>query len=263
METTSPKELIKKLKLTMTEAGVDYDKIITELGQVTASEKRLRGEEFTLNDHTRALIFAQLSNQRPWGPIASNSEKIKSIFYDFDAEELLGANPKELQQNLTKIRCGNRSIGKQLEYLGCNISQFKKIIQDFGSLDKFTTSKTGEEIAKQLSDYKSKYKLKQVGFALAMEYLKNVGIRGVKPDVHILRICGNERLSIFSDSLSPKEITLKFNEFAKSTEENVTYLDNLFWIFGAKDYANICSAKPKCFKCYLRENCNLEKKDSI
>ena len=49
------------------------------------------------------------------------------------------------------------------------------------------------EIAKLIST-PSPYKLRYVGPALALEYLRNVGIRAGKPDVHVLRILGGERL---------------------------------------------------------------------
>ena len=54
--------------------------MIADFGQVEASEKRRRGQRFALRDHVRGLILAQLSNNRPWGPIARNRDKIDRIF---------------------------------------------------------------------------------------------------------------------------------------------------------------------------------------
>ena len=45
---------------------------------------------------------------------------------------------------------------------------------------------------KDLSE--GKYKLKYVGKALAWEYLRNVGVDGAKPDTHLKRILGSNRL---------------------------------------------------------------------
>lgn len=114
-----------------------------------------------------------------------------------------------------------------------------------------------------MSDTKSTYKIKQLGFTLAMEYLRNVGIKGMKPDTHLIRICGSERLAIFPSDVSPEQAALLFNEFAKQVNLNPSYLDNLFWIFGAEDYANICSAKPRCDVCELKPYCNYPKKNSL
>ena len=89
---------------------------------------------------------------------------------------------------------------------------------------------------------------------------KNVGIIGIKPDVHLLRICGPERLGIFK-SQNLNEVIKSFEELSKETKLSMTYLDNLFWIFGAKDYGEICSSTPKCFECdcELKESCNYPK----
>ena len=38
------------------------------------------------------------------------------------------------------------------------------------------------------------YKLHQVGEALAWEYIRNVGIDGAKPDTHIRRFLGSNRM---------------------------------------------------------------------
>ena len=38
------------------------------------------------------------------------------------------------------------------------------------------------------------YKLHQVGEALAWEYIRNVGIDGAKPDTHIRRFLGSDRM---------------------------------------------------------------------
>lgn len=260
MTNTSPEMIIERLKLTLTKNNINYNKMIDEMGQVEATEKRRNGQEFTLKEHIKGLVFAMLSNQRPWGPIDDNYDKIGDIFLQYSPDKLQKVDPREIVQKILDIKCGNRSISKQVESLDYNINQFKKIINDFGSMDKFVSSKTGKEIAIMLSDPESPYKIKYLGFALAMEYLRNVGIRAMKPDTHILRICGSDRLAIFPPRVLPEAAADLFNEFAKQIDANPTYIDNLFWIFGAEDYANICSAKPRCNVCELVSFCNYLKK---
>jgi hypothetical protein len=136
-----------------------------------------------------------------------------------------------------------------------NISILEKVSEKYGSIDNFITSKPIEEIAECLSDAKSHYKLKQLGMALTMEYLKNVGLSGMKPDTHLLRICGPERLDIIQETNS-KEQLQSFERFSKQAGVSTTYLDNLIWIFGANEYGEICSSSPKCHKCVLIELCN-------
>jgi len=261
MTNTSPKQIVEKLKLTLSNNKIDYKKIVEEFGQVASTEERVGGEEFTLRDHIRSLVLALLSNQRPWGPIEKNLDKLKTIFFQYDPDKLQKANPLEILQKIKEIKCGNILINKQVKELSYNIKQFKRIIKEFGSVDNFL-SKNSEESATMLCDPESPYKLKNIGPALVMEYLRSVGIAGMKPDTHLLRICGSERLAIFPSSVSIEQAKSLFNKFAEQADLNPSYLDNLFWIFGAKDYANICSAKPKCDLCDLVSCCNYPKNNS-
>ena len=75
-----------------------------------------------------------------------------------------------------------------------NIRTFEKIEKEYGSFDSFVLSDTINNIAIQLSTSNSRYKLKQIGFALALEYLRNVGLDVGKPDLHIRRILSIKRL---------------------------------------------------------------------
>jgi endonuclease III len=204
------------------------------------------------------LVLALLSNRRPWGPIEEKLDNIETIFFQYDPDKLQKADPAQILLKIKEIKLGNISINKQIKELSYNIEQFKRIIKEFGSLDMFL-SKNSEEAATMLSDSESPYKLKNIGPALVMEYLRNVGIAAMKPDTHLLRICGSNRLAIFPSLVSIEQAKLLFNKFAEQAELNPSYLDNLFWIFGAKDYANICSAKPKCNNCELASYCNYPK----
>lgn len=254
MTQINPKVIVDKLKSTLENNSVDYEKIITDLGQVEAADKRASGYHYGFDDHIKAMILSMLSNQRPWGPIARNMGKLEKIFYNYDHKRLEYADPQELVDKVESIKCGNRAIKKQMASLKVNIGQFKNIQSKKGNIDSFITADEPEVVARKLSDSGSPYKLKQIGMPLAMEYLKNVGVNGMKPDVHILQICGPERLNIFNSKTDYNEITESFNRFSIGANLSTTYLDNLFWIFGAKDYGEICSATPKCTEC----NCQLK-----
>lgn len=251
----NPQIILKLLKETLTENSVDFETIVEELGQVSAAKRRSDGYNFTFEDHVKGLILAMLSNQRLWEPIARNMNKIDKIFFDYDPVKLENFEPEELVNQITSIKCGNRKIKNQMRSLSYNIGQLRKISREFGSLDKFVTNKAPEEVADILSNQNSEYKIKEIGMPLAMEYLKNVGISGMKPDTHLLRICGPERLDIIPSINAQKQLII-FEEFSNAARVSTTYLDNLFWIFGAKDYGKICSAEPKCDNCKLGDYCN-------
>jgi hypothetical protein len=255
MRSLSASDLLSGLKKALDRCGVDYEQIIKEFGQVAAAEERSGGRSFALRDHVRGLIFSQLSNQRPWKTIAQNRERIGRIFHDFDPNALDHADPMHLEMNIRAIRCGNRAIRNQVNALGRNITTLRRIERDFGSLDKFVTSGDPNSVARQISE-PGPYKLVYVGYALALEYLKNVGIRAGKPDLHVLRVLGGERLSYFPGRPSQQQAVHLIASLAAEAKCNATYLDNLLWLFCARGYGQVCGASPSCNICAFPQNCH-------
>jgi hypothetical protein len=250
-----PLRLLRALERTLADVGLDVPRIINEFGQVHASEDRARGKTFTLRDHVRGLVLSLLSNQRPWGPIAQNLTSIDRVFLGYDPELLQAADPSVLVEEMKALRCGNRAIAEQMRTLGENIDTLRRVEADHGSLDRFVESEPPDRIARRLAG-RSPYKLKQIGFTLAMEYLRNVGVRACKPDVHVRRILSNQRLGYSSSHPSEEEAYEIVDTLADRADCNPTYLDNLLWLFCARDYGCVCGAKPRCGICGLREECN-------
>jgi len=249
-----PVDLLKGIQVTLSRRGIDYERIVGEFGQVAASVQRQHGKAFSFRDHLRGLILSLLSNQRPWGPIARNLESIEAVFLGYDQDRLADASPEKLLAKLREIRCGNRAAAVQLRALAGNIATLHRIEGDFGSLDTFVTSDTPDGIAKRLAS-SGRYKLKQVGYTLALEYLRNVGIRAGKPDVHIRRVLSEERLAYCAGVPSEEHALRLVARLAQGASCNPTYLDNLLWLFCAKDYGNVCGATPKCALCELSTSC--------
>jgi len=247
---------LSTLRATLARQGIDFDVEVKSFGQVQASEERASGKLFTLAEHVRGLVLSLLSNQRPWGPIAKNLARIKEIFFGFDPDALLAENPDCLVQAIRSIRCGNRQIRAQMLALRTNIEILERIAQDYGNVDRFVTSAEPDIIAKQLSAPSSTYKLKHVGYTLAIEYLRNVGIRAGKPDMHIRRFLSGERMAFVSGLPSEEDAYRLIARLASDADCNPTYLDNLIWMLCAKDYANICGASPKCSDCGFRDTCS-------
>jgi len=94
-----------------------------------------------------------------------------------------------------------------------------------------------------------------------MEYLRNVGIHAVKPDVHICRMIGPERLDLTEVAPTPEEAYDDLMKWAKSMDENAVYEDNLLWLFAPKTYAAICILRPRCDICLVRQ-CNTHPSNS-
>jgi hypothetical protein len=257
-----PNAFLSKLQETLSNNKFDYSSFIDELGQVKACEKRRNKIEFTFEDHLQGLILSLLSNQRPWKKIAENINAIRKIFFKYKPEKVKGTNPDYFIEKIQSIGCGNRAIKKQMESLSYNIDVLFKIKTRHGTLDEFVTSDTPENLSKELGE-KGDFKLKQIGIPLAFEYLKNVGIEAIKPDVQIMRVLSKKRLGCLSDDLSEKEAQIEavriLEGIAKKINCSVTYLDNILWLFCANGYGEICSSEPKCDVCELSDNCNYPK----
>jgi hypothetical protein len=248
-------ELISGIQQTLARQGLDYEALIRSFGQVPASERRERGGAFLLRDHLRGLILSQLSKQRPWGPIASNLAQIDRIFLHYDPDGLEAARPDDLINALRTLHCANLSIHAQMTALARNIETLRRIAEEYGSVDAFVVSNDPHVIARRLSS-PGEFKLQQVGYTLALEYLRNVGIRAAKPDVHVCRVISAGRLGYTAGDPTPEEAYRTVDKLAREADCNATYLDNLLWLFCAQDYGEVCRADPRCGICAFRSACN-------
>ncbi len=244
------------MKATLRRIDYDLDAAIAQLGQVVRTERRDRGEAFTRDEHIRGLILSMLSNQRPWGPIIDNMDRLTDVFYGFDLERIKRADKSMLARKVKELKCGNRAIDKQMASLDDNIRILEQIEAAYGSLEHYVTSDVPERIASELGRGRT-YKLKQIGYTLALEYLRNVGIQAIKPDVHIRRIISQERLRLHSGHPTEAEAVDVMRALAMEAGVSLTYLDNLMWLYCAVDYAHICGSDPKCDRCELRPDCRL------
>ena len=242
-------KIIGQIQRTLSDAGFKYKESITNFRQCAAMKQRKEGEEkFNMCDHIRGLLYSQLSNQRPWAGIEKNLDKIDKIFMRYNPAKLKAANGEMLACKIKEIKCGNRQIKAQMEHLAENIRMLEFINKEEDGLDRYVVSQDSGKIAKELSA--GKYKLQQIGFALATEYLRNVGVDTVKPDLHICRIIGSERLNFIADPEPKPEAAHEcLMKLAKKSKHSATYIDNLLWMFAAKDYGEICTKEPKCKKC--------------
>ena len=160
-----------------------------DLTILEAVEQRKNGKSFSFEEHLRGLVYAQLSALVSWKKIKDNQSKLDEIFCNFDRQQLKEKSAEDLINKITDIKCHNPYTTKnQMRSLKANIETFERIEQDFGSLEKFITHSTPSNIIKLLADSNSTYKIKYMGVPIACEYVRNVGIDIIKPDVHIKRI---------------------------------------------------------------------------
>lgn len=250
-------ELIKLVKESMSQINYDYSKMLSEINNIV--DLRKNGKIFSFEEHLEALLLAQLSNHR-WGSstIKKNKEKLREIFKYYDRDYLKKINPDFLTNNIIAINCGNASIYRQMRALSYNISVLEKIEKDYGSLDHFVSSDDPNTLANIL--YDGKYKLKQVGKAFALDYLKKVGINTCKSDTQIGRLFGNSRLNLVKrNQATAHEIISIIKLISKDTLISEIEIDAIIWQFCLPRGANICTESPNCLYCKLKDICNYNK----
>ncbi len=236
-----------------------HEKQITfdSLTHLTWIEERARGKLFSMSEHIRGLIYSLLSNNRPWQQIEANIEKIDEIFFEYDKDKILATNAAVFIDRLQAIKCGNRNIKNQMNSLHANIRKLERIEKEFGTLDSFVTSGSPLEIADLLAN-SVKYKLNTLGLALAMEYLRNVGIDATKPDTHIRRILGKNRLGYSEQEIAGEIESIEIvDTLSSQTGYSASKIDAILWLFCSDDNGMICTEKPHCDQCTLRgKYCN-------
>ncbi|WP_026507234.1 hypothetical protein [Butyrivibrio sp. MC2013] len=246
-----------------TEAVRKIDSFLKEQGVVDIKKERNpvidreHGKEFDLEDHIRALIYALLTNQRKWSDVEPKLPQIDNLFFNYDLEKIKEHDGEYFERGIRALKCGNISIRQQMEGLHHDISVFESLVKRCGSMDNYVTSMQAEDVVRELSEPSSKYKLKGVGNALAWEYLRNVGIDGSKPDTHLRRFFGADRIGVSMNSEATEEEVISAVE-SISNEGGYTKfeIDYLIWAYCASGKGEVCTASPACNRCVIREYCN-------
>lgn len=216
--------------------------------------ERASGRKFDFSEHLRGLLYSQLSAQTEWNRIVPHLPEIDKLFFDYDAREILEHNAQYFIDGITSLKCGSRCTARQMRGLHQNILVMKSIEAEFGSLDAYVTSSDPRTIVNDLS--RGSHKLFMVGPALAWEYLRNVGVDGAKPDVHVCRFLGSERLGFVDRPLAtPDEAIEAIVDMSRCTNLTMVEIDNIIWSFCANGYGEICGATPKCNQCVIRNYC--------
>lgn len=221
--------------------------------------ERKAGKIFSFADHIKGLVYALLTNQTKWYRIEPHLKEIDKLFFYYQSTKIKETPPQYFYNGLLALKCGNISTKAQMHSLDDNIAVFERIEKKYGSLDKFVTSAPPQEIVERLSKAGSAYKLRMIGEALAWEYLRNVGIDGAKPDTHLRRFLGSDRMGNGQNSpANPDEVTSQITKLSKETGLSKAEIDNLIWSFCADGYGAICTATPHCTQCVIRQYCNHE-----
>ena len=251
---------IQQIIDTMTKTGYDYKK---EIEEIEVMQKRATISinsapssnpsvasvtSLALPDHTKAMIYAQLSNNRPWQPIYNNRLTIDSIFCHYDIDLLKKVNPATLVDKITEIHCGNRQIKRQMQNLKANIETLERIEEEHGSISGYYATTSLVDVIKSLSQSGKNYKLNCMGIPLVCEYLKGVGVEVIKPDSLLCRLLGRLGYSKKVPA-TPWEAIEICKEIGDEYGLSQAEVDTILWQYCAKDKFEVCTDKPKCAQC--------------
>lgn len=158
---------------------------------------------------------------------------------------------KELMKNPGMIK-----NEKKIRACVSNAREMLEIVKQFGSFANYV---------KSFGDNKIELKkdlIKRFGFISRItvyDYLKEIGIDSIKPDVHVRRIF--HRLG-FIDSDDETDKTIEAvdkvaNEMSKTIKEKLSVIDLVFWKYGE---SKICTKNnPLCSECKLTKFCQYYK----
>ncbi len=227
-------------------------------GDFKAYNERKRGKVFTLSEHLKALVYSLMSAQTKWNNIVPHLNEVDRIFRNYDPAFVKSMPGEYFADQLFAIHCGSRCTKAQMKALADNVSMMQSLDRKYCGIDNYVTSAPAIKIAADLSAPSSPHKLKQVGEALAWEYLRNVGIDGAKPDVHMKRFLGANRMGTGRNTpATNEEVWAQVNRLSAETGLSMYEIDALIWEFCASGYGEICTEKPNCGRCPIKALCRM------
>lgn len=227
-------------------------------------DKRNSGGAFTVSDHIRGMVYSMLTSGAAWNRLepyididTGRIPVVDEIFCQYDVNALLNADPAALVNKVKEHRLGTQYIKKQINALvSVNIGNLLSLEKEYGSVDNFYQSLADKNdnlktLVRELSTLGKPRKFAQLGEALTAEYLKNVGYDIGKPDRHIRRILGSDRLGCSTHKIvSPYEAVDIIAAIAKSINKPAAEVDYILWAYCANGFGEICTKnKPKCDVC--------------
>jgi len=184
-------------------------------------------------------------------------DEIKKAFSNYDINKV----SQYTYEDLKKMMNNPKLIRNKIKLKACieNAKIMKEISAKCGSF--------GEYLDKNKGDFK-KWKeelikrFNYLGNILVLDYLRDVGIDVIKPDVHVVRVM--HRLGLIdSERMSPENIDKVVevaDKLSRLTGEKLSVIDAIFWMYGGSGDNHvrkaICSKnKPLCNECPLTEYC--------
>ena len=184
-------------------------------------------------------------------------DDIKKAFSDYDIYRVSQYTDKDLEKmmNNPKLIRNEKKLKACIE----NAKIMKNISEEYGSFGEFLSG-LGNNLRELREELRTK--LKYLGPVLIHEYLKEIGIDSIKPDVHVVKVMHRLGLvdseKISSDSID--RVVKMAEKMSRATGEKLNVIDAIFWMYGGGGDNHvkkaICSKnQPLCTECPLTQHC--------
>lgn len=205
-------------------------------------EKHLEHEskfENILDAHRR--LIESLSNRNMMASVIGfnrREKEMREILFGYNPAEILNAykNADDLLDifrsrfNLQNAQ-GKRSLWRKFSEGIISGSVFMVSFKDKNDFDSFIKTFARNKYTKAALPMLLSKEVRGFGFALACDFLKELGYRDYpKPDVHLIKIFHSLRLS---PSIEPYEVYKSIIEMSEAVGENAYTVDKIFWLISS------------------------------
>lgn len=233
-----------KYKFVFESAKKFLDEIISKHPDLDSSilEKHLQGGskfDNILDAHHR--LIESLSNRNMMASVIGFSKRekeMRSILFEYDSHKILSAykSADELLEtfkskfNLQNTQ-GKRNLWRQFSEGIISGSNFMASFKDKNDFDGFISTFALNKYTKAALPMLLSKEIKGFGFALACDFLKELGYRDYpKPDVYLIKIFHELGLS---KSTEPYEVYKSIIEMAEAVKKDAYTVDKIFWLIGS------------------------------
>lgn len=245
-----------KYKFVFESAREFLDEVVAKHPDLDSSilEKHLQQEsrfDNILDAHHR--LIESLSNRNMMASVIGFKKRekgMRSILFGYnphriianykDADELLGKFKNEF--NLQNIQ-SKRSLWRKFAEGIISGSNFMASFRDKEDFDRFIKTFAHNKYTKAALPMLLSKEIRGFGFALACDFLKELGYRDYpKPDVYLIKIFHGLGLS---KSTEPYEVYKSIIEMAEVVGEDAYTVDKIFWLIGSGKFylANIFTGR--------------------
>jgi DNA-3-methyladenine glycosylase I len=189
---------------------------------------------------------------------------ITEAFSEFN----IGKVSKYGEENIQNLMNNLAIIRHERKLRACvhNAKKMKELSEEFGSFGEFLKQSNANPAKLR---HELTLKFKYLGDILVLDYLKDIGIDVIKPDVHVLRLFF--RLGFTKSRESTKDNINRIMDLAERTKqetaEKMAVIDAVFWIYGGGGDGHVKKAickenGPVCYECPLTNYCRFYKEES-